>query len=359
MLEILRDPIWQTVLGIVAIIIAISALRLQQNIKEISCKILSIAPLFDIKDDLQGKLKVLFDNKPVENAFLIVFKIANSGKIPVTADDQKRAITIDFGAEKILTAEIIEEQPFDIDASLATENCSVILKPTLLNPGDAVTIKTVAESFNGKISTSARIVGAKQIETIMPDSDMRIGWLKNYKRAIFGAIAGIIGFSSLILAITTFAAHPVITVSQSDPITETAERATKQVNNCGGTSEVKTRIQEEANSNVSAFINNQKIVDPNGYIELAGAGTFIPPIGQKIAGMYGLTYGQDLNKTAQLDLITPAANNVIYEIQFIHRYGTGKVTIYQPSKNTIAQYEYKILIGSTVNLISREQLICP
>jgi hypothetical protein len=239
MIEILRDPLWQTILGIVAIIISIGTIRSQQNIKEISCKILSIAPLFNVKDDMQGKLKISFDDKPVKNAFLIILKIVNSGKVPITADDQKRAITIEIGAEKLLSAEIIETQPVDLGANISTNNSSIVLEPTLLNSNENVTIKSVVETFSGKISASARIVGLNQITTIMPNSAPKIEWLN--KSVIIGAVMGIIGVGSLIWASITFTSPPTVTISRIDSTSENGKTQTVTINNCSGTSESTTK----------------------------------------------------------------------------------------------------------------------
>jgi hypothetical protein len=357
MIEILRDPIWQTVLGIVAIIISISAIRFQQNIKEITCKILSIAPLFDVKDDMQGKLKFLFDDKPVKTAFLIVFKIMNSGKTPVTADDQKRAITVNIPADKILTADIIEKNPHDIDASITTQNCSITLEPTLLNPGETITIKTVAESFSGKITTSARIVGANQIETIMPNSDLQVRWLKNYKWAITGVIVGVIGISSLILASKTFTSPPEITISRGDLTSETAATEKIQINNCASTSATSQEYVKESSASVIALIDNHEIENSNGDMKLSDIGTL--PIGQRIAEAYGLSYGQSLGRKTQFSIESPAAVFVVYTLEYQNRYGNGEVSIFIPSRNQTIKYSYKILIESLVLIVSSEQLQCP
>lgn len=352
MIDILRDPLWQTILGIVAIIISIGAIRLQQNIKELSCKVLSIAPLFNVKDDMQGKLKFSFDDKPVKNAFLIILKIINSGKVPITADDQKRAITIDIGAEKILAAEIIETQPTDLGANISTNNSSIILEPTLLNSNETVTIKSVVESFSGKVSASARIVGLKQITMIMPNSETKMRWLN--KSVLISSVMGVVGIGSLILASITFTSPPVATISRTGTTTESGEQQTVSIDNCGGTSE--TQMNRDFTANVIAFVNNEQIENQSGNFDFPNIGTIA--IGQKIADAYGLTYGQSLDTQVTVQFTAPPATKMEYVIQYEKVFGTGEISIFQPSKNKTTTYDYKILNGVKIENVSSKQLSC-
>lgn len=351
MLEILRDPLWQTILGIVAIIISVGTIRSQQSIKELSCRILSIAPLFNVNDDMEGKLKFLFNDKPVKNAFLIILKIINSGKAPITADDQKRAITIDIGAEKILAAEIIETQPSDMGANISTSNLSIVLEPTLLNSNETVTIKSVVESFGGKISASARIVGLKQITTIMPNSETKMRWLN--KSALISGAAGIVGIGSLIIALMTFTSPPVTTISRIGSTTETGATQTVTINNCGGTSEA--TMNRDYSSAIFAFIDG-KSVDESGNFDFPDVGSIA--IGQKLADVYGLDYSEGLDNKTSVQFSAPPGTHMEYEVRYINVFGTGKVQIFQPSKNSITTYDYKILNDISIETVSSRQISC-
>lgn len=351
MMDILRDPLWQTILGIVAIIISIGAIRLQQNIKELSCKVLSIAPLFNIKDDMQGKLKFSFDDKPVKNAFLIILKIVNSGKVPITADDQKRAITIDIGAEKILAVEIIETQPADLGANISTNNSSIILEPTLLNSNETVTIKSVVESFSGKVSASARIVGLKQITMIMPNSETKMRWLN--KSVLISTVMGVVGIGSLILASITFTSPPVVTISRTGSTTEIGATQTVTINNCGATSEA--TMNRKYSSAVFAFIDDE-LVNESGSFDFPDVGSIA--IGQKLANAYGLDYGQSLDNKTSVQFSALPGTHMEYEVRYVNVFGTGEVQIFQPSKNRITTYDYKILNDITIETVSSRQISC-
>ena len=76
MLDFLRDPIWTFIgaaLAIVAIVVPILLWVFQQKRKMLSYE-RSVTPLLTVKEEIAGRLKVLFDDQPVQNIFLMVIK---------------------------------------------------------------------------------------------------------------------------------------------------------------------------------------------------------------------------------------------------------------------------------------------
>ena len=72
---------------------------------------------------------------------------------------------MDFGeSAHILTAEVTETTPDNLDVSINIEGTKVLLNPTLLNGKDSITIKTIVGQFNDQITVEGRIVGVKEVQ---------------------------------------------------------------------------------------------------------------------------------------------------------------------------------------------------
>ena len=184
---ILRDQVWQFVgafFGLVAIIVSIVLYRTQRRRKALSYEIISRTSLLSIEDEIKGKLEIFFNGKPVQDVHLIVFKIINSGNVPIVSTDYERPLKLNFGEAQVLTAEVaetnpnnlqvsvkIEETPFVSKGRLVTElqpvtvwgTTKVVLEPVLLNSEDSITFKFLVSRLD-EISVDGRIVGVKDIK---------------------------------------------------------------------------------------------------------------------------------------------------------------------------------------------------
>ena len=165
MIEIIRDPMWQFVGVILVIIIPLVLYLVQRRRKLISWEIISNTPLLSIEEEIRGNLQVLFDGKPVQDVQLIIVEIINSGNVAIKSIDYERPINLDFGKNAhILTAEVTETTPDNLDISIDIEGTKVLLNPTLMNGKDSITIKTVVSQFNDQITVEGRIVGVKEVQ---------------------------------------------------------------------------------------------------------------------------------------------------------------------------------------------------
>lgn len=169
-MDIIRDPMWQffgAILVVIGIIISIILYWIQRPKSSVSWKIIANSPLVKISSEIRGNLQVLFDGSPVKDIQLIIIKIINTGNVSIKSGDYEHPINLNFDKKaQILTAEVIETNPNNIEASTNIEGNSVIISPTLLNKGDSVTIKTLVNQFNNHISIDGRIVGVKDIKKI-------------------------------------------------------------------------------------------------------------------------------------------------------------------------------------------------
>jgi hypothetical protein len=117
-----------------------------------------------IKDDMQ----ILYKGRPVEQGYLILIKIINSGSSPIRKDDFERPISIKFNKEaSILSAEIANTDPEELEASASYNVRNMTLEPCLMNKGDSITLRFIVNKLRGDISIDGRIVGVKRIKKIV------------------------------------------------------------------------------------------------------------------------------------------------------------------------------------------------
>lgn len=170
MLEIIRDPLWQfigVILAIIAIAITVILYWIQRQKKALSWQVVSNTPLLSIDKEIKGNLEVLYDGKRVQDVQLIIAKIINTGNVPIKSTDYECPINFDFGENaRILTAEVTETSPDSLKASANVEGKKVILPPTLMNNRDWITLKFLVNQYDGPISVDGRIVGVKEIKKI-------------------------------------------------------------------------------------------------------------------------------------------------------------------------------------------------
>jgi hypothetical protein len=170
MVSFLRDGIWQFV-GVILSIIAISVTVIiyfrQRKLKEISYEIISESSLLSVSKEVEGKLQILLDGQPVKGVHLILFRIANTGNLPILPSDYLKNLNILFdGNANILSAEITNLIPKDIDTTINVIDKSISFSPSLLNSEDTIVLKVLVSEFNGNIDVVGRIAGIKNIKRL-------------------------------------------------------------------------------------------------------------------------------------------------------------------------------------------------
>ena len=192
-MDIIRDPMWQffgAILVVIGIIISIILYWIQRPKNSLSWKIISNAPLVKINSEIKGDLQVLFKGNPVENIQIVIIRIINTGNVPIKSGDYEYPINLNFDDNaQILTAEIIETIPNNIEAYTNIDENIVFISPTLLNKGDSVTIKTLVNQFDNHISVDGRIVGVKDIQKLA-----EIDAKEQLKEMLIGVLTGFISF---------------------------------------------------------------------------------------------------------------------------------------------------------------------
>jgi hypothetical protein len=168
--SVLSSPIWAVIAAIATVIAIFISIRQQQR-KGISYKVVTDTPLLSLKEEVKGRVQVLFDAKPVGNSRLVVLKIFNSGNVPILPTDYIEPIKLGFGVNtEILDSEVLETVPTDIKDKAKAPNTKddiggVMLEPLLLNSRDSITLKVLLAQthLTKEVKVTGRIVGIKQI----------------------------------------------------------------------------------------------------------------------------------------------------------------------------------------------------
>ncbi|HEY9784162.1 MAG TPA: hypothetical protein V6D17_02085 [Candidatus Obscuribacterales bacterium] len=166
---------------LLAIVVSSTLWYLNKQKKRISYQVLRREALVNVKGPARRKLKVTYDGQHVEDAYLILMRVFNSGHITVNLSDYHSPLTIQVNpGAKILLADVADTFPADLDDRIRDDNGvprslvrefnteSVVLRSVLLNPGDEITVQLLARDLKGRISVSGHIQGISRIHEWKP-----------------------------------------------------------------------------------------------------------------------------------------------------------------------------------------------
>ncbi len=179
MFDLLRDPLWQFIGAFFALLtVAVTVLIyvLQRRKKRLSYEILSNSTLMTMREELEGRLEIRFDGEQVSNLHILEFKLFNSGNVPIASTDYERKLEFDCGDEaNVLSAEVTETVPADLNATIALVDNKIVCEPLLLNSKDSVSIKALISDYDGGLTSRARIIGVKTIKRGSPGQAASLG----------------------------------------------------------------------------------------------------------------------------------------------------------------------------------------
>jgi hypothetical protein len=143
----------------------------QRQRKSLSYQIVSNTPLLSVEEEIKKDLVIKYRGKEVQKVDLVAVRIVNTGNLPIATKDFDRPITLDLGeGAQILTAEISEKKPDELQPSINVEQSKIKLEPILLNQGDAITFKMLVTGFTKNIKIDFRIIGVEKIGQLSEDS---------------------------------------------------------------------------------------------------------------------------------------------------------------------------------------------
>jgi hypothetical protein len=166
--SVLSHPAWTaaaTLLAIAAIATSIMLYWRGKARKVLACAA-SNTSLVSVRSEAQGKIKVLYEDDPVTGVHLVTFSIANSGNVPILAQDFERPVVVELGAYAVPlpgTIEVKEAKPAELQPNVSADGSTLIVTPLLLNPGDSFSITALVRDFVGPLAIDARIAGVPEI----------------------------------------------------------------------------------------------------------------------------------------------------------------------------------------------------
>lgn len=150
--DLWRDPIWTSigvfvaaVFSLIAIMVTVRTARRPK--KSLSYEILSTSSLLESSKLIKGRLKILFDEREVQNVHYVLVRLTNTGEIPILASEFEGEVRIQInstGADatiKLLDASISAAEPKELNGSVTVKDGAILLKPLLLNQADSITIR--------------------------------------------------------------------------------------------------------------------------------------------------------------------------------------------------------------------------
>lgn len=140
--------------------------------KALSYEVISSSNILDIPSGFKDKLAIYYESKSIQQLYLIIIRITNTGNAPITISDYHKPISIGFGNKaEVLSFEILKQTPSNLGAVIKNIQSSsaeyqVLVEPMLLNVNDSFTIKTLITRFK-YINFDVRIAGVKSIKEMM------------------------------------------------------------------------------------------------------------------------------------------------------------------------------------------------
>jgi hypothetical protein len=160
---ILRDPMVRTILAIAGLCITVGLFLAGRRRKRLSY-LVSNTRVLGVHEELNpSRVQILFDGAPVTEVDLAIININNWGNEPIRAEDFERPLRFRWNEPaRILSAEVIEVTPPNLQPKIKASGNEIVLDPLLLNQGDQIRIKALINRGR-ELSVDARIVGVKRV----------------------------------------------------------------------------------------------------------------------------------------------------------------------------------------------------
>lgn len=178
-MKTIRKYAWQlvsTILAIIAILAAYHRVFISRPTKALQVIVDQPVSLVDIRPEAAQDIEVFYRGESVSNISLLQARVKNSGNQPITEDDYSRPLSFSFApGSNLADVAVAMSDPPNIGMIISqTSECRAEAVPTLLNPGDTVTVRFVviggsSDSILEDLETDARIAGVREVE-FLPSS---------------------------------------------------------------------------------------------------------------------------------------------------------------------------------------------
>ena len=220
MLEAFQDPLIQffsiVFLSALTIGVMVIIFLIQRNKKSISYEILSQTSVLTHSEELKGRLIVQFDGKSVPDVHITILKIINTGNVPITDSDFVKPIEISFGSKNlILSAEVIDTNPTEMDVPIDTSTECVIINPLLINKRESITLKVLSAQSDGTVQINGRITGVNGIKQVKESVWFLIFMGVGMTMAAGGILVGLTTKDSNIVAVLFFISYLLVLIGMA------------------------------------------------------------------------------------------------------------------------------------------------
>lgn len=165
-LQKLMSPSWIFTIA-VTLIGAWFAQHLQNTAKSISIQVVSKTPLLSSTAPEMQSLEILLNGKKLVSPYLSSVQIVNDGGLPITADDIKSQLGLRVAeGTSIVNAIVTAKKPNELEPIIHLAANSFSMQPTLLNPGDSVSIAVTTSGNRPEFITFGRIAGISEIAAL-------------------------------------------------------------------------------------------------------------------------------------------------------------------------------------------------
>ncbi|WP_394971346.1 hypothetical protein [uncultured Croceitalea sp.] len=143
------------------------------NKKQLGYKIIYQDEIIKRNSRYKG-LKITYNNQEIEVLHILTIKVLNNGRKAISDQDFQSPLEFYFNnGEKILSIELINKSPSNLEIEFENNSESIVFTPTLLNSGDNYTFQMlVANASKPIIIARARIFGISEIKKIKPSKSL-------------------------------------------------------------------------------------------------------------------------------------------------------------------------------------------
>lgn len=151
---------------IVAIIVPLYIYYASEQNAALTVRYTASQSLVNINPRNTKDIKVTYNEIEVQNPWFLSLQVENTGNKPIDAKDIKDTLSLTFPSAQILTAQITEQRPPEIQFQLNIAGNTVSLFFDLLNPSDSTSIDILMNGEPYEPNASFRMIGKYYVSQI-------------------------------------------------------------------------------------------------------------------------------------------------------------------------------------------------
>jgi len=158
MQELVRDPIWQFLAALIAVIsLAAFIITSRRPRLGIAFEVLSRTPIPPPHQVPKDRIKLFDGKKPIRDGHLITVRLTNVGTVPLLARAFVEPLSIVFGpSSKVVSASKTESAPHDLDLTISHTASKATFVFPLLNPRETFTVSLLLSGAVDPFEVKAR-----------------------------------------------------------------------------------------------------------------------------------------------------------------------------------------------------------